>query len=116
MQDENCIFCKIVAGELPSDMVFQDELISVFRDINPAAPTHLLIVPNEHISSNNELGPGREEIAARLLTVVPELAEKEGVQQSGYRLMMNTGSDGRQEVQHLHLHLMGGKRMRFPVG
>ena len=116
MQDENCIFCKIATGQMESDTVFQDELITVFRDINPAAPVHLLIIPNEHIPNNNSLGPDKKEIAAHMLTSIPKLAQMEGIEESGYRLVMNNGPDGRQEVQHIHLHLMGGQRMQHPMG
>ncbi len=116
MQDENCIFCQIAAGKMKSDTVYRDELVTAFRDINPAAPTHILIIPNEHIADNNQLIKGKETIAARLLTVVPELAALEGIAESGYRLIMNTGPDGRQEVKHLHLHMIGGQRMQHPMG
>jgi histidine triad (HIT) family protein len=116
MQEENCIFCQIASGAMKADIVFKDDLVSVFRDINPVAPSHLLIIPNAHIESNNDLGPDQAAFAARMLTAVPELAEKEGIRDSGYRLIMNTGSDGRQEVKHIHLHLIGGKRMQHPLG
>jgi histidine triad (HIT) family protein len=116
MQEENCIFCQIASGAMKADIVFKDDLVSVFRDINPVAPSHLLIIPNAHIESNNDLGREQEAVAARMLTIVPELAEKEGIRKSGYRLIMNTGSDGRQEVKHIHLHLIGGKQMQHPMG
>ena len=116
MQNENCIFCKIAAGQMESDIVFRDDLITAFRDISPAAPVHILIIPNEHIPNNNALGSDKGEIAARMLTAAPELAQKEGIDESGYRLIMNSGSDGRQEVEHAHLHLLGGQRMQHPVG
>lgn len=112
----DCIFCKIVAGELPSNQVYQDEWVTAFRDIHPLAPTHILIVPNKHLASTNDLTPEDAAIAARMLTVVPELARQEGIDASGYRLIMNTGADGRQEVPHMHLHLLGGQRMQHPMG
>lgn len=116
MLEENCIFCKIIHGDLPSETIFQDELVTAFRDINPAAPVHILIIPNTHIASMNELSSEYQEISARLLSVVPEIADSEGITESGYRLIINTGDDGRQEVPHLHLHLIGGSRMKHPMG
>lgn len=116
MIDENCIFCKIVAGKIPSENVFQDELITAFRDINPVAPVHILIIPNMHVASTNELTAKDQSSAARLLTVVPEIAKSEGVFENGYRLILNVGEDGRQEVPHLHMHLIGGRKMIHPLG
>ena len=114
--NEDCIFCKIVAGEIPSDEVYQDERVYAFRDINPAAPTHVLIIPRQHLANTNELDEGHKEIAAAMLLAAPKIAAQEGVAESGYRLIMNTGPDGRQEVMHVHLHLLGGGRMQHPMG
>jgi histidine triad (HIT) family protein len=111
-----CIFCKIIAGEIPSTQVFNDEVVTAFRDINPAAPTHVLIIPNRHIPSVNELMVDDEPMMGHLFTVAKQIAEQEGIAESGYRLIMNTGPDGRQEVFHIHLHLLGGQRMRHPMG
>ena len=116
MTDPNCIFCKIVAGEIPSDIIFQDELVTAFRDINPVAPTHILIIPNKHIPDNNSFSPEDESIAGSMFMAVRELAEKEGISESGYRLIMNTGPDGHQEVMHMHLHLIGGQKMKHSMG
>lgn len=116
MQDPNCLFCKIINGEIPSTKVFEDELVYAFNDINPAAPVHVLIVPKNHIADNNQVGPGDEETAARMLTVVPELAKQLEIAEDGYRLIMNTGRHGHQEVKHLHLHLIGGAPMKHPMG
>lgn len=116
MQEPDCIFCKIAAGEMEADIVYQDELVTAFRDINPLAPTHILIIPNQHISSTNELNSEHDAEAARMLTVVPGLAGKEGVEKSGYRLIMNTGPDGNQVVMHIHVHLIGGQKMKHPMG
>ncbi len=113
---DDCIFCKIIAGEIPGDFVHQDDLVTAFRDINPSAPTHILIVPNEHIPDNNAVTEAHAPILGRMFSAVATLAEQEGIAQSGYRLVMNTGPDGHQEVMHLHLHLMGGHRMRHPMG
>ena len=116
MQDPNCLFCKIVRGEIPSTKVFEDDLIYAFNDINPAAPVHVLIVPKNHIPDNNHLGPDDQELAGRMLTIIPELAAQLGIAGDGYRLIMNTGRNGHQEVKHLHLHLIGGAPMRHPMG
>ena len=112
----DCIFCKIIAGEIPSTGVYRDELVTAFRDINPAAPTHVLIIPNQHIPTVNDLTAGDEQLMGHLFTAAKKIAEQEGIAESGYRLIMNTGPDGRQEVFHIHLHLLGGQKMRHPMG
>ena len=111
-----CIFCQIVASERPSQKLFSDELATAFRDIHPAAPTHLLVVPNRHIVSVNDLLPEDEGLIGHLFIVARQVAEQEGIQHSGYRLIVNTGPDAGQAVFHLHLHVIGGQRMRFPMG
>ena len=113
---QDCIFCKIVAGQLPADKLYQDEWVTAFRDIHPLAPTHILIIPNIHLGTMNELTADHAAAAARMLTLVPELATQAGIEESGYRLIVNTGADGRQEVMHIHLHLLGGQRMKHPMG
>lgn len=112
----NCIFCKIVSGEIPSQKVYSDELVTAFRDIHPAAPTHILIVPNKHLASVNEVETEDEEMVGRLFTTARKLAEQEGVHETGYRLIVNSGPHAGQEVLHLHLHLLGGQKMRYPMG
>lgn len=112
----DCIFCKIVAGEIPGDKLYTDELVTAFRDIHPAAPTHILIVPNKHIASINDLSPEDEPITGRMMTVAQKLAAQEGIAEEGYRLIVNTGPHGGQVVFHLHLHLLGGQKMRHPMG
>jgi len=112
----NCIFCKIVSGEIPSQKVYSDELVTAFRDIHPAAPTHILIVPNKHLASVNEVETEDEEMVGRLFTAARKLAEQEGVHETGYRLIVNSGPHAGQEVLHLHLHLLGGQKMRYPMG
>ncbi len=116
MENNNCLFCKIIRGELPSDKVYEDDLIIAFRDINPVAPTHILIIPKKHIVDNNDFNEEDEAIAGQMFKLVRELAAKEGISESGYRLIMNTGKDGRQEVPHMHLHLIGGQRMKHKIG
>jgi histidine triad (HIT) family protein len=112
----DCIFCKIIAGEIPSTQVYNDEVVTAFRDINPAAPTHILIITNRHIASVNDLTIDDEQVMGHLFTAAKQIAEQEGIAESGYRLIMNTGPDGRQEVLHIHLHLLGGQKMRHPMG
>lgn len=112
----DCIFCKIIAGEIPSSRVFQDDQVTAFRDINPVAPTHILVVPNRHIASVNDLTQDDERLIGKLFLTARQLAEQEGISESGYRLIINNGRDGGQEVQHLHLHLIGGHKMRHPMG
>ena len=103
------IFSKIINGELSADILYQDELVTAFRDINPQAPTHILIVPNRVIPTVNDLTPEDEVVAGRLLTVAKKLAAEEGIAEDGYRLIINCNEHGRQEVFHLHMHLLGGR-------
>ncbi|MBK8902984.1 MAG: HIT domain-containing protein [Anaerolineaceae bacterium] len=103
------IFSKIITGEIPADVVYQDELVTAFRDINPQAPTHILIVPNKEIATVNDLTEADEQVAGRLLLVAKKLAAEEGIAEDGYRLMINCNKHGGQEVFHLHLHLLGGR-------
>ncbi len=103
------IFAKIIRGELPSDTVYQDDLVTAFRDIRPAAPVHILIVPNKIIPTVNDLTEEDEQIAGRMFLVAKKLAEREGIDQTGYRLIVNCRQHGGQEVYHLHMHLIGGR-------
>lgn len=107
----DCIFCKIVSGEIPSTNVYKDEQVTAFRDINPAAPTHILIVPNRHIDSVNFMATEDEPLIGRLFSIAKQLAAQEGIAESGYRLVMNTGAGAGQTVFHLHLHLLGGRQL-----
>ena len=111
-----CVFCDIIAGIRPSQQVYADEQATAFRDIHPAAPTHILIVPNRHIASVNELTAEDEPLAGHLFSVARLVAELEGIHESGYRLIVNTGAHAGQAVYHLHLHVIGGQRMRYPMG
>ena len=113
---DDCLFCKIVSGEIQGTIVFRDEQTTAFRDINPAGPTHILIVPNRHIESVNALESGDEQLLGHLFSVAGQLAKSEGIDQSGYRLIVNTGTDGGQTVLHLHVHLIGGQKMKHPMG
>lgn len=114
--NDDCLFCKIIAGEIPSEGVYTDDQVYAFRDINPVAPTHILIVPQKHIASVNELTSEEEPLVGHMFVVARQLAEAEGIAKDGYRLIINTGRHAGQEVFHLHLHLMGGQRMRHPMG
>ncbi len=103
------IFEKIVKGELPADIVYQDDQVTAFRDIRPAAPTHILIVPNKPIPTVNDVQPEDEPLLGHMIYVAKQLAEKEGIAKDGYRLIINCNQHGGQEVYHLHLHLIGGR-------
>lgn len=105
------IFTKIINGEIPATIVYQDEWVTAFRDIHPAAPVHILIVPNKEIATVNDLTDDDERVAGRMLLVAGKIAAQEGIADSGYRLIINCNHDGGQEVYHLHLHLLGGRRM-----
>ena len=107
---ENCIFCKIIAGEIPSAKVYEDENVFAFRDINPQAPTHILVVPKEHIESVAEINDSNSLIAARCLAAAAKIAAAEGLV-NGYRVVSNCGGDAGQTVKHLHFHILGGRRM-----
>jgi len=109
---DTCIFCKIVSNEIQGDVVYRDYQVTAFRDIQPIAPTHILIVPNKHIESINNLETDDEALMGSLFTIAGKLAREEGVEESGYRLVINTGADSGQAVFHVHLHLIGGKRLR----
>jgi len=111
-----CVFCQIVAGKLPSDIVYQDEEVIAFRDINPQSPTHVLIIPRKHISSLAELAEGEASLMGHMVNIANQLAKSEGVAQSGYRLVVNCGQEGGQLVPHLHLHLLGGRQLSGTMG
>ena len=113
---DSCIFCKILSNEVKAELVYRDEQATAFRDIHPVAPTHILIVPNKHIESVGMLEVEDEQLMGHLFTVARKLAEAEGISRGGYRLITNTGADGGQTVFHLHMHLIGGQRMRHPMG
>lgn len=112
----NCIFCKIVSGSAPAQVLFHDEQATAFRDIHPVAPSHVLIVPNKHITSVSEVAPEDEPLLRHLFTVARQIAAQEGISAGGYRLIVNTGQDAGQVVFHLHVHLIGGQRLRHPMG
>ncbi len=109
MQDPNCVFCKIAAGQIPARLVYEDEDVLAFHDINPAAPVHLLIIPRLHIPSLAQVDEGHAALLGKMLCLAPRLAREHGCA-NGFRTVINTGQDGGQEVYHLHLHIMGGPR------
>jgi len=107
--DPNCIFCKIVAGHIPSRKVFEDDELLAFHDINPTAPVHVLVIPKEHVASLADARPEHAALLGRMLALAPQLMKQLGAD-NGFRTLINTGPDGMQEVYHLHMHLMGGPR------
>ena len=111
-----CIFCQIVAGKIPSEILYQDEKVIAFRDVNPQAPTHLHIVPRKHIPSLAELSETESPLIGRMVTVARELARREGIAETGYRLVVNCGEWGGQVVAHLHMHLLGGHKLSDRIG
>ena len=111
--DPKCIFCKIAAGTIPSRKVYEDDEIFVFHDINPWAPVHFLMIPKAHVNSMAQVGPEHEALLGRMMVLAPKLAMEQGVNpypEGGFRVVVNTGAEGGQEVHHLHLHVMGGSR------
>ncbi|MDP7252259.1 MAG: purine nucleoside phosphoramidase [Planctomycetota bacterium] len=106
---EETIFSKIIRKEIPADIVYQDDLVTAFRDINPQAPTHVLIIPTKLIPTSNDVTEEDEQTLGRLFTVAAKIAKEEGIAEDGYRLMMNCNSHGGQEVYHIHMHLLGGR-------
>ena len=113
----DCLFCKIAGGEIPSKFVYEDESVVAFRDINPQAPQHILIVPRKHIESINAFEVADKDLVAHILVdVVPKLAKDLKIAESGYRVVINTGDEGGQTVHHLHVHLIGGRSMQWPPG
>ncbi|HEX2186932.1 MAG TPA: histidine triad nucleotide-binding protein [Chloroflexota bacterium] len=112
----DCIFCKIARGDVPAQIVFQDEQVTAFRDLNPQAPVHVLVIPNRHIESAATLGAAEGPLLAAMLEAAQRIAQQEGVAGSGYRLVFNVGADAGMSVPHLHLHLLGGRRLQWPPG
>ena len=111
-----CVFCRIVAGEISADIVYRDKELIAFRDIHPQAPTHILIIPKSHIASLTESTTKQQALMGRLILLAKELAEKEGISASGYRLSVSCGADGGQLVPHVHFHLLGGRKLDDMLG
>ena len=114
MQDPNCIFCRIVRGEIPSRKAYEDDHVLAFHDIHPVAPVHLLVIPKEHISALTEAEEAHAHVLGRLMVVAPRIAREQGSEE-GFRFIVNTGRIGRQEVLHVHAHIIGGKEPLGPM-
>lgn len=112
----DCIFCKIASRKIPTDLVYEDEEVIAFKDINSQAPVHLLIVPKKHIKSIMEIGDEDKNLVNKIFKVAQKLAQDNGLSSKGFRLVINTGDDGGQSVKHLHVHLLGGRTMKWPPG
>ena len=113
---EDCLFCKIAAGKMDTDFIYQDEQVVVFEDINPKAPVHLLIVPKKHISDLNSLETEDSELIGHVYQIAKQMAAEYDIAESGYRLVSNCGDDGGQTVYHIHFHLLGGRKLQWPPG
>ena len=111
-----CIFCQIVAGKVPSEIFYRDEEVIAFGDINPQAPTHLVIIPQKHIPSLTHLPEGQLPLIGHMVNIANQLAKKEGISEKGYRLVINCGEQGGQLVPHLHMHLLGGRKLSDTLG
>ena len=112
----DCLFCKMIAGEIKPDIVFEDDEVLAFRDVNPQAPMHVLVIPKTHISTVNDLTPEHTGLVGRLYLAAQKIAADEGVAEPGYRLVMNCNSEAGQSVYHIHLHVLGGRPMAWPPG
>ncbi|MGB5164336.1 MAG: histidine triad nucleotide-binding protein [Woeseiaceae bacterium] len=112
----DCLFCNITAGEIPADVVFESDAVMAFRDINPQAPTHVLIIPRRHISTINDITEADTQLVGSLYTAARQIAAEEGLAEDGYRVVMNCGEGAGQSVFHIHLHLLGGRALNWPPG
>ncbi|AKN33647.1 HIT family hydrolase [Clostridium carboxidivorans P7] len=113
---KDCIFCKIIKGEIPCEKVYEDDIVLSFKDISPGAPSHILIIPKKHISSLNELTDEDSKIVAHVFVVLKEIVKKLGIDKTGYRIVSNCGEDGGQSVPHIHFHVLGGRSLQWPPG
>ncbi len=111
-----CLFCRIARGEIPATALYDDALVVAFRDIAPMAPTHVLVIPKQHVTSLAHGTPEHEALFGRLMRVATDVARQEGITETGYRVVINTGADGGQSVPHLHLHVLGGRKLGWPPG
>jgi histidine triad (HIT) family protein len=112
----DCLFCRIIAGELPAAPVYSDDAVVAIRDISPQAPTHILLLSRKHVASVREIGDADRDLIGKIFAVGAELAAREGIAADGYRLVVNVGRNGGQTVDHLHVHLLGGRQMAWPPG
>ncbi len=116
MKGKDCLFCRIVDGDIPAEIIYETDTALAFRDINPQAPTHVLVIPRRHISTINDLTPDDQELVGSLFMVAKAVAEQEGLADDGYRTVMNCGEGAGQSVFHIHLHVLGGRIMNWPPG
>lgn len=116
MSEQDCLFCKIVAGEIPADIVFESDTAIAFRDINPQAPTHVLVIPRRHIATINDLGEEDCSLVGELYLAAKAIAAEQGISESGYRAVMNCNEGAGQSVFHIHLHVLGGRGLAWPPG
>jgi histidine triad (HIT) family protein len=116
MGSSDCLFCKILAGDIPADIILETDDVIAFRDVNPQAPTHALIIPRKHVSTINELGDGDQALVGKLFLAAKQIAADEGIAAAGYRVAMNCNEAAGQTVFHLHLHLLGGRQLGWPPG
>ena len=112
----DCLFCKILDGDIPCDRVYENDQVIAFRDVNPQAPTHILVIPHKHIPTVNDLTAEDKNIVAEMMLAAQAIAKQEGIEESGYRLVMNCNEGAGQTVFHIHLHILGGRRMNWPPG
>ena len=112
---EDCIFCKIIKGEIPSKKVYEDEDVLAFHDINPVAPIHILVIPKKHITKLTDLKQEDEALVGKIFTTINKIAKQEGFEESGYRVIANCGEDSGQEVMHIHFHIIGGKKLGVKI-
>ncbi len=113
---DDCVFCKIIRGDIPSNIIYDGELVIVIRDLNPQAPHHYLVIPKEHIPNTTSIADGSGEMLEEIFRAIKEVASKKGIDKTGFRTVINQGKYGGQEVDHLHLHLLGGRPMGWPPG
>ncbi|HVJ28026.1 MAG TPA: histidine triad nucleotide-binding protein [Vicinamibacterales bacterium] len=112
----DCLFCRVAAGEIPASIVYEDTRLIAFKDINPQAPTHILVIPRQHIASLNDLGPEDDALVGEMTRRAAAIAKEEGLAERGYRVLFNCNADAGQTVFHIHLHLVGGRRLGWPPG
>ncbi len=116
MSPSDCLFCRIASGGIPADVVYKDDHLVAFRDINPQAPVHVLVIPRQHLPSLDGAADAHRELLGRMLLAARDLARADGIAEDGYRAVLNVGADGGQTVAHLHLHLLGGRGLGWPPG
>ncbi|MBN4078815.1 histidine triad nucleotide-binding protein [Gammaproteobacteria bacterium AH-315-C21] len=111
-----CLFCKLISGDIPADIVYQDGDVFAFRDISPQAPTHILVIPKHHIATINDVDESHQALLGKLVLTAKNIAKEQGLADDGYRLVMNCNQDGGQAVYHIHLHILGGRSLTWPPG